>query len=278
MSLNSSVMSNSTSSSRPSGFIRRLVGCMLFVLGVASLLAALHRYQVNLEPFWMTAFSILMIGVAAGATPRAIFYSWSGFIQFLTILILLPFGLFALGFFTNWQMGIGPLEPWLEGRTDQDQLIQLGASFLIAAITLEAWKSKITISNIKDTGERRPIRRREPEITPLVSQSARSIRTSSQPSAPKQPFLRFMKAPKSKKQNNSIGFSQSKSRSGLRGLFRQKPNIQVSLYEAHRCPYCLEEVKQNDPRGVKRCEVCNTLHHADCWEVTGVCQVPHLNT
>ena len=106
MSLNSSVMSNSSSSSRPSGFIRRLIGCMLFVLGVAVLLAALHRYQVNLEPFWMTAFSILMIGVAAGATPRAIFYAWSGFIQFLTILILLPLVSWHLDFLQTgkWEL------------------------------------------------------------------------------------------------------------------------------------------------------------------------------
>jgi hypothetical protein len=23
--------------------------------------------------------------------------------------------------------------------------------------------------------------------------------------------------------------------------------------------------------------VCHTRHHADCWSVTGVCQVPHQN-
>ncbi len=45
-----------------------------------------------------------------------------------------------------------------------------------------------------------------------------------------------------------------------------------------RCPYCLDIVKRNDPRGVKVCEVCGTPHHADCWAITGKCQVPHLNT
>jgi hypothetical protein len=44
-----------------------------------------------------------------------------------------------------------------------------------------------------------------------------------------------------------------------------------------RCPYCLDIVKRNDPRGVKVCEVCGTPHHADCWSITGKCQVPHLN-
>jgi len=271
-----SVMSSSSSTSRSSGFIRRLLGCMVFVLGIAVFMALFHRYQVNLDSFWMNAFSILMIGVAVGATPRASFYDWSWIVQFLTLLILLPFGLFALGFFTNWQIGIGPWNPWLQGRFAQDQLIQLGVSFLIATITLEAWRGKESVNTLN---ERRRVRSREPEAMPIVAQPSRSSRTSTGRSLPKlQPFLRFMK-PKSRIKNNSFRPAQTRSSHfGFKQLFKHKPNIQVSLYEAHRCPYCLDEVKQNDPRGVKRCEVCNTLHHADCWEVTGACQVPHLNS
>jgi hypothetical protein len=59
---------------------------------------------------------------------------------------------------------------------------------------------------------------------------------------------------------------------------RRKPKIQFAVVEEHRCPYCLDTVTRTDPRGVKECEVCHTLHHADCWAITGVCQVPHLNT
>jgi ribosomal protein L37AE/L43A len=271
-----SVMSSSSSTPRSSGFIRRLLGCMVFVLGIAVFMALFHRYQVNLDSFWMNAFSILMIGVAVGATPRASFYDWSWIVQFLTLLILLPFGLFALGFFTNWQIGIGPWNPWLQGRFAQDQLIQLGVSFLIATITLEAWRGKESVNTLN---ERRLVRSREPEAMPIVAQPSRSSRTSNGRSSPKlQPFLRFMK-PKSRIKNNSFRPAQTRSSHfGFKQLFKHKPNIQVSLYEAHRCPYCLDEVKQNDPRGVKRCEVCNTLHHADCWEVAGACQVPHLNS
>jgi ribosomal protein L37AE/L43A len=68
---------------------------------------------------------------------------------------------------------------------------------------------------------------------------------------------------------------RSKSR---RKLFQRKPELQISVYEEHRCPYCLDDVKRNDPRGVKECSVCHTLHHADCWDITGMCQVPHLNS
>ena len=57
-----------------------------------------------------------------------------------------------------------------------------------------------------------------------------------------------------------------------------RPHVQLAVVEEHRCPYCLEPVKRSDPGGVIECEVCHTLHHADCWAITGVCQVPHLNT
>ena len=51
--------------------------------------------------------------------------------------------------------------------------------------------------------------------------------------------------------------------------------VNISSVVEHRCPYCLEEVLVNDPRGVRICPVCGTRHHRDCWNVTGTCQVPH---
>jgi ribosomal protein L37AE/L43A len=58
---------------------------------------------------------------------------------------------------------------------------------------------------------------------------------------------------------------------------RTKKNDNVKLVgaESHRCPFCLEDIDQNDPRGVKICPICKTYHHADCWDVTGMCQIPH---
>jgi hypothetical protein len=47
--------------------------------------------------------------------------------------------------------------------------------------------------------------------------------------------------------------------------------------EEHRCPFCLELVEPDDPRGIVECQVCHTQHHADCWAITGACQVPHYH-
>ncbi len=55
-------------------------------------------------------------------------------------------------------------------------------------------------------------------------------------------------------------------------------SIRLKGKEEHRCPYCFEIVRENDPRGVEICPICGTYHHADCWAVTGVCQIPHLHT
>jgi len=58
---------------------------------------------------------------------------------------------------------------------------------------------------------------------------------------------------------------------------KQKP-IRLGKETTSICPYCLEEVKPHDPRGRVVCEICGTAHHADCWAITGRCQVPHLQT
>jgi len=52
-------------------------------------------------------------------------------------------------------------------------------------------------------------------------------------------------------------------------------NVRLFGEVEHRCPYCLEVVQKKDPRGVKVCPICQTHHHLDCWNITGICQVPH---
>jgi hypothetical protein len=58
---------------------------------------------------------------------------------------------------------------------------------------------------------------------------------------------------------------------------RRRPKLQLTDQVEHRCPFCLEIVEPNDPRGIKVCPICHAVHHADCWAVTGMCQVPHHN-
>jgi hypothetical protein len=291
MSLRTVMMSNSRSSSpRHPGFFRRLIGCVLFVVGIAGFMALINVYQVNLSQLLMTIFAVLAIGLAAGAAPRASFYGWSVWIRFLAMLIVLLLGLVALGFFTNWRMGIGPLDPWLNGVVDPNQLTQFGGAFFVATVALWAWGQPAEKAERVHSNHRHSLGRRGSGEIPVDKKPAghpESLHThvtrSTNPSPRISSFLRFMKVPKPRRQtkpgNGKLILSRTAqpTRSGFGRIFRRKPNVQVSLYEEHRCPYCLEVVTHNDPRGVKKCNVCSTMHHADCWEITGTCQVPHLN-
>ncbi|MEK6255956.1 MAG: hypothetical protein N2C13_01395, partial [Chloroflexota bacterium] len=62
-----------------------------------------------------------------------------------------------------------------------------------------------------------------------------------------------------------------------KALRKKKPIASAKFIgkQEHSCPYCLEVVESNDPRGVKVCSICQTHHHADCWGITGTCQIPH---
>ncbi len=65
-----------------------------------------------------------------------------------------------------------------------------------------------------------------------------------------------------------------RARSQARNRFKTR----VIAAEEDRCPYCLDLVVTDDPRGVVTCAVCGTPHHGDCWAAAGSkCQVPHLN-
>jgi hypothetical protein len=291
MSIRTATMSNSYSPQphRP-GFFRKLAVTLLFVIGIAGFMALFQVYQKNLSSFWMTVFAIMSIGLASGAGSRITFYQWSVFMRFFVVSLALPLGLFLLGVFTNWQMGIGPLNPWARGIIPQDELIQLGGAFLVAIICLEAWrKPRAKIERVAEM--QNSSRSREMPVIPVMQSVQPRQQTHAQENLNLQPRaraapprLKFMKAPKSRSRTRPraekliLSHTAQPARPKRKRLFNRKPNLQISLYEEHRCPFCLEDVKQNDPRGVKKCEVCNTLHHADCWAITGFCQVPHLNT
>jgi hypothetical protein len=71
-------------------------------------------------------------------------------------------------------------------------------------------------------------------------------------------------------------FSWRRPAHSLRRPGRASSPIRFTGSGEDRCPYCLDVVAQNDRRGFTTCPVCHTRHHAECWAVTGTCQMPHL--
>ena len=293
MSTHTAAMSDTRSAPvNSSGFFRRLIGCVLFVLVIAGSFALFQRYQENLSRDQMTILTILAVGMATGAAIRSSFYKWSGWVLFFVALMLLPVGMLALGFFTNWQIGLGPIEPWLNGDVDVEQLLHLGGGMIVSAITLAAWRKPKPKVQQEAPVSHHDVDRRESERTPSSVQPVKHVRfLRGNPSKPAKIAQGLSWLPKikgfpkfhwgKKKAVNDklvVSVDRKRTRLGFQRMFKRKPNVNLALVENHRCPYCLEDVKLSDPRGIKKCEVCGAVHHADCWDVTGECQVPHLNT
>ena len=111
------------------------------------------------------------------------------------------------------------------------------------------------------------------QLAHAISRMFQSVREIEPPHLPERPARQAPPAPRRTRhrllQPRLVAPRQrSNHRNGLR----------VGSVVEERCPYCLDLVKRNDPRGVRICEVCGTPHHADCWSITGKCQVPHLNS
>ena len=292
MSIRTATMSNSYSptTQRLTGFFRKLAVTLLFVIGIAGFMALFETYQKNLPLFWMTTLAILSVGLASGVASRTVFYQWSGFTRFFVALFVLPFGLFVLGVFTNWQVGIGPLSPWVKGIIPRDELIQLGVALLVALICLDAWRNPRPKENQQDihASSRKRKKQTPPTTASIQTVEPRLPQTNTPENViflPKRNSRpKILKADRVRNRTNSavdkliFKHTAQPTLSRRKRLSNRKPMLQISAFEEHRCPYCLDVVKRDDPRGTKECEVCHSLHHADCWAITGMCQVPHLNS
>lgn len=290
-------MSNSLpTANRQRGFTGRLVLLLLFVAGITFWTYFVYISQHAISKMLMTAFAALMISLAASLGARFLFYKRNWFVRLITAWGSLILGLFLLGIITNWRMGIGPVEFWRK-TYDWVEIAQLGGGMFVALLGLGAWWHGPAVAPVARKSNRTSKRRPTPvrEESPRRQQPTPSVR--SEP-----PRLAQTPAVRSSGHRNAVQLKVAKqaraiTRSAphaekvvvgrltrtvrparLRKLFQRKREMQISTHEEHRCPYCLEDVKRNDPRGVKECSICHTLHHGDCWDITGMCQVPHLNS
>jgi uncharacterized membrane protein len=315
MATSAFAMSNSLPSvNRKSGFTRRLFALLIFVLGIAFWTFLISQDQRIISRDLMTILSIVMIALAAGLGSRFLYYARNWFVRLITAWASLIAGLFFLGYLTNWKTGFGPIEFW---RTSYDwlEIAQVGGGMLLVVVALTAWwhgpavqpatgqlkrlrqkRAERTVEPREQRPVERPVERERPREqvreqprvssrTTTTRQPASLFSFSRKRSEPKPLRLKVAKQARAitrsvpQAEKVVIGRLTKKVRPArLRKLFQRAPELQISTHEEHRCPFCLEDVKRNDPRGVKECSVCHTLHHADCWDITGMCQVPHLNS
>ncbi len=263
---------SSISSSAPqrSPFPRRV--SILFLLIIDTVLALMFFFRLKPETplVMLNIFADLTLGLVAGFGTRIFLRNRGALVRFFAGTAAIIVGLLALGLLTNWQVGFGPLKFW-RNTIDWIGLAQISISTVTFLLAMQAWAKPVRVSASSTpaaTPAREPIRTREKR------------KKLKQPAAPVtfpkgKPAQANKATPKSFFSTKQVSKPVTRPK---RSLFRRKPAVHLSKIERHLCPYCLEPVTRNDPRGVWECDICHTLHHGDCFAIAGACQVPHYTS
>jgi hypothetical protein len=234
---------------------------LLMITSAIGLVALLRQVQITI-PVLAFLLSDSILGLAAGCSARWILPRKSRVLRVGSATAFVTGGLALLGWFTGWSFGI---ELFRSSRSGLDWwgVGQLFLAIGFALLALFAWQHPIqaVVPAVRTKAARKVVRPRQrpqkkPKRTPISQPAAPAIALAAQPA--KQEIATRPVKPKRRRTS------------------RSKPRLVLSAEEEHRCPYCLELVEPGDRRGVVECEICHTLHHADCWAITGACQVPHF--
>jgi hypothetical protein len=223
------------------------------------------------------------IGLAAGYFTRVLLAGRRPILRLMVGLAGVLAGLLLLGVLTGWRNGIGPL------YYDRSTIDWRGLGLILGAtgccvIASLAYRNPLRSSLLSSEDERSPVSSQQANLsrqatTPLARTARRTATPASKKQVGKSGKRGLVKPKKTvaKKPQKTVSVKQKKPVAKTIIRKRSSKKIVIAPVEEHRCPYCLEPVKRNDPRGVVECDICHTLHHADCWAITGTCQVPHFN-
>ncbi len=250
------------------------------VTGSASIAAGLGFsvvYILNkaIEPVVLTVTSDVGMGLAAGLAARFSLPRRSAALRWLVALFGLCTGLIFMGWLSRGLLGMNlvdrtSLEP------DWNGLQRFAFGALAAWPAVSAWTRKRRDRQISSGAS---------SYAPTTGRAARRRGHQGGNARVTSKRALAMSLPATSTQTHMGGHARVRKApprsASVRGSKRRK-RISASIHLAskvdHRCPYCLEQVDPKDPRGVVECTTCHTLHHADCWGVTGTCQVPHHNS
>jgi hypothetical protein len=260
---------------KPGHLMRKLVLLVLltsaYALGLVLLLAKVTWFPLILFSY----LADCTVAVVSGFGTRLLLSKRHWFIRSITASLTPIIGLAVLGYFSDWKIGIDVIA-LSGGYVSWQDLIHLVLGITASWAALWAWH-RPALRDVEISNDDEP---HGPVVIPEPRHASRPRNWSLQPR------LRIGTGAGTHSGNGSRSavrprlrlITRQPPRQNHRNPLAHRPHVQLALVEEHRCPYCLEPVSRNDPGGVKECEVCHTLHHADCWAITGMCQVPHLNT
>jgi len=286
---------NPLSDSPPSRkrILPRWVGVVFPValLGAAGILVLQVNNRVWL-PITVTMGAAAGLGLLVGFAARWALPNRSTTVRWLVALGGLTIGLLTASLFSYGTFGIGPLFP-LRQEASWSDIAQLAVGGLAAWLAVRGFSrpkspqsnearpefasepilTTWTLPDPRAVHETGPVRtRRRPVPVPLAAAaSASAVRPRGRLAVGGPLRSRFHRL-----HARLARAAAWRPRLGLLSRRRADTPIRFTGPGEDRCPYCLDVVDPKDPRGVKLCPVCHTPHHADCWSITGMCQMPHL--
>jgi ribosomal protein L37AE/L43A len=276
-------LSDSTLEPQPEQYnlLRKLTIVLLLVIASSLWLYILFREKRIPYPTPVQEIMAgIVVAIVAGLGTQLVLSQRDGVIRFVVSMAADVTGIYLLGLISHGKYGISKFG-WIPNAMDYDGLNLIGIGFMVVLFICLLFRRTRVIVIPEPRQDFTPS---EPEVSsPMQIEPSNSISVSN-PDRARISWSRFF-TPNSSPQVRSNG-----RRTGLiqpakiapavapkRRRRNKKARVQLALVEEHRCPYCLETVARSDPRGVVECKICHTLHHKDCWDVTGSCQVPHLN-
>ncbi len=238
-----------------------------FLVSQALLLIFAARQMIDIQ---VLKYAIVAaVGLTAGFSARRFLKGHTLILKLLAALFSAALSLAVQGSLSGGFIGILPF-PANSRYPDWDSLVQLGTAALAAALVVFSFRTRpqaIPAQPAPDqpgvSSSRSARKSAAPKISRVAVQGAEPL------PAPRIPARQVSRGTRPDLAVKKPARTKAKKRSAL--------EIKFIGEEEHFCPYCLERVEEHDPRGVKICPICKTWHHADCWGITGACQIPHAH-
>lgn len=262
----------------------RITLVALFTSVVGLVLFLLFLVNDLVPPVVLKYALVATLGLAAGFASRRLLAGRNIFLKLVSSLLGLFIALGVLNVASRGFIGLNLLRAY-PSISSWDGVVSFGLSAVFAWLALAAWAGPLREVIV----EPRYVPAPEPAPRPARRTTSRprrsSARLSTSPLAVSFTAWRERTAAQLSSLLPATGGTTTRRKKArkatklkakpARAARRRLPAVYLSAEEEHLCPYCLEAVVKNDRRGVKICKVCKTWHHADCWAITGVCQVPH---
>jgi ribosomal protein L37AE/L43A len=241
---------SSPSQVRTHGLLWRLL-ILLACAGAAGFASALlYLASPGLMPVTFSLLSAAAIGLVAGLSTRWLLRERSELLRISAAFASVALSITFLGWLSSGIL----FRSYRPASPDWTALILLGLGWLTSWLALRAWRTS-----------QAPPRQTAP-VAPQTTQGEPRRTRRAQSSVP---------ATDTRKPRPRLPAFRPRRMHLPRFLRRRTHQINLVGKTEHRCPYCLEVIHRRDPRGVVVCPECKTPHHADCWGVTGMCQIPH---